>query len=178
MACCVIAMDSVSSNPCATACGWRVQSRRRDDASHRRLIVAGNLSRGLMMRVDQLVLTGASRAPEFRSVLRLAFQFVAIFLGLGLVSSLIIRTGPAVIWKQAQVVGWGFPLIIILGGLSQLIRTSAWRQTITYDIKGLSWSRSIGAQLASAACGQLGLAGKMVGEGLRCASKYSIQPIL
>jgi hypothetical protein len=130
-----------------------------------------------MMRVDQLVLSGPSRAAEFQSLIRLASRFFAVFLALGLMSSLIFRTGPGVIWKQAQLVSWGFPLIIILGGLSQLIRTCAWRQTITYDIKGLSWPRSIGAQLASDACGQLGFAGKMVGEGLRVSLLRPVVPV-
>jgi uncharacterized membrane protein YuzA (DUF378 family) len=76
-----------------------------------------------------------------------------------------------------QVVGWGLALIIILGGFSQLIRTCAWRQTITYDIKGLRWSRSIGAQLASDACGQLGFAGKMVGEGIRVSLLSPVVPV-
>jgi hypothetical protein len=76
-----------------------------------------------------------------------------------------------------QAVGWGFSLIIILGGLSQVIRTCAWRQTITYDIKGLRWSRSIGAQLASDACGQLGFAGKMVGEGIRVSLLSPVVPV-
>jgi len=89
---------------------------------------------------------------------------------------LVFRAGPGVVWKQVQVVGWGFPLIIILGGLSQLLRTCAWRQTITYDIKGLRWSRSIGAQLASDACGQLGFAGKMVGEGIRVSLLSPVVP--
>jgi hypothetical protein len=86
--------------------------------------------------------------------------------GLGLLGYLVFRTGPEVVWKQVQAVGWGLALVIILGGLCQLIRTWAWRQTITYDITGLSWSRSLGAQLASDACGQLGFAGKLLGEGI------------
>jgi hypothetical protein len=90
---------------------------------------------------------------------------------------LVFRTGPEIIWKQVQVVGWGFALIIILGGLSQLIRTCAWRQTITYDISGLPWSRSIGVQLASDACGQLGVAGKLVGEGIRVSLLSPVVPL-
>jgi hypothetical protein len=76
-----------------------------------------------------------------------------------------------------QVVGWGFLLILILGGLSQVVRTCAWRQTITYDIKGLRWSRSLGAQLASDACGQLGFAGKLVGEGIRVSLLIPVVPV-
>jgi hypothetical protein len=45
--------------------------------------------------------------------------------------------------------------------------TLSWRQAFTCDISGLSWSRSVGTQLASDAMGQLGVAGKLVGEGIR-----------
>ena len=99
-----------------------------------------------------------------QSLTRIFLRVFAALLGLGLLVYLVFRTGPGVVWKQVHTVGWGLALIVILGGLSQLIRTCAWRQTITYDIKGLRWSRSVGAQLASDACGQLGFAGKMVGR--------------
>src|SRR5246500_5723394 len=112
-----------------------------------------------------------------QSLTRVSLRVFAALLGLGLLSYLVLRTGPEVVWKQVQVVGWGFALIIILGGLSQLIRTCAWRQTITYDIKGLRWSHSIGAQLASDACGQLGFAGKMVGEGIRVSLLSPVVPV-
>jgi len=114
---------------------------------------------------------------NFQSLIRLSLRFFAALLGLGLLGYLVFRTGPGVVWKQVQVVGWGFSLIIILGGLSQVIRTCAWRQTITYDIKGLRWSRCIGTQLASDACGQLGFAGKMVGEGIRVSLLSPVVPV-
>ena len=115
--------------------------------------------------------------PMLPSLTRVSLRLFAALLGLGLLGYLVFRIGPGVVWKQVQVVGWGFALIIILGGLSQLIRTCAWRQTITYDIKGLRWSRSIGAQLASDACGQLGFAGKMVGEGIRVSLLSPVVPV-
>jgi hypothetical protein len=76
-----------------------------------------------------------------------------------------------------QAVGWGLALIIILGGFSQLIRTCAWRQALICDIRKLSWSRSFGAQLASDAGGQLGLAGKLLGEGIRVSLLDSAVPL-
>jgi uncharacterized membrane protein YuzA (DUF378 family) len=45
------------------------------------------------------------------------------------------------------------------------------------DVKRLSWSRSIGVQLASDACGQLGLAGKLLGEGIRVSLLGSAVPL-
>ena len=104
---------------------------------------------------------------KLQSLTRISLRVFAALLGPGLLAYLVFRAGPVFVWEQVQVVGWGFALIITLGGLSQLIRTCAWRQTITYDIRGLRWSRSIGAQLVSDACGQLGFTGKLLGEGFR-----------
>jgi Lysylphosphatidylglycerol synthase TM region len=105
--------------------------------------------------------------PKFQSPIRIFLRFFAVLLGLGLLSYLVFRTGPESVWKQAQEIGWGLILIIILGGFSQLIRTCAWRQALTCDIRRLTWSRSLGAQLASDAMGQLGFAGKLLGEGIK-----------
>ncbi len=105
--------------------------------------------------------------PKFQSLTRLALRFFAALLGFGLLGYLVFRTGPAVVWKQMQTVGWGLALIIVLGGFAQFIKTCAWRQTFRYDIRQLTWSRSFGVQVASDAAGQLGLAGKLLGEGIR-----------
>jgi len=129
------------------------------------------------MTSDQPGLTRASRTTKFQSPIRPFLRFFAALLGLGLLGYLVFRAGPELVWKQVQVVGWGLALIIILGGLAQLIRTWAWRQTITYDIQGLPWSRSLVAQLASDACGQLGFAGKLVGEGVHVSLVTPVVPV-
>jgi len=116
-------------------------------------------------------------APKLQSLIQFSLRFFGALLGLGLLGYLVFRTGPAVVWKQAQTVGWGFVVIIILGGFSQLIQTWAWRKTFTCDISRLSWSRSLGTQLASDAAGQLGIAGKLVGDMLRVSLVDSAVPL-
>ena len=106
-------------------------------------------------------------APRLQSLIQLSLRFFAALLGLGLLSYLVFRTGPVIVWKQLQAVGWGFVFVVLLGGLSQLAKTCAWRQAFTCDISGLSWYRSFVAQLISDAIGQFGVAGKVVGEGTR-----------
>ena len=106
-------------------------------------------------------------APRLQSLIQLSLRFFAALLGLGLLGYLVFRSGPGVVWKQLQAVGWGLALIIILGGFSQFIKTCAWRQAFTCDISQLSWSRSFVAQLISDGIGQFGVAGKVVGEGTR-----------
>src|SRR5262252_544649 len=106
-------------------------------------------------------------APRFRSFFRFSLRFLAAVLGVGLLGYLVFRTGPGLVWKQLRVVGWGLALIIILGGLSQFIKTCAWRQAFTCDLGKLSWSRSFVGQLISDGIGQFGVAGKVIGEGMR-----------
>lgn len=114
---------------------------------------------------------------KVQSITRVSLRFFAGLLGFGLLGYLVSRTGPGVVWKQVQAVGWGLALIIVLGGFSQLIKTWAWRKTFTCDIGGLSWSRSIGAQLISDAAGQLGVAGKLLGEGFRVSLSSPTVPL-
>ena len=115
--------------------------------------------------------------PNFRYLPRFVFRSFVLVLGVSLLAYMLHRTGPGAVWKQVQAVGWGLALIIILGGLSQLIKTCAWRQTFACDISALSWSRSFGAQLVSDAVGQLGIAGKLLGEGLRVSMLDSAVPL-
>ena len=108
---------------------------------------------------------GSAARPQ--SLIHLALRFFAALLGFGVLAYLVFRSGPGAVWKQLQAVGWGFALVILLGGLSQLAKTCAWRQAFTCDISGLSWSRSFIVQLISDGIGQFGVAGKVVGEGTR-----------
>jgi len=118
-----------------------------------------------------------STAPRLKSLIQLSVRFFAALFGLSLLGYLVFRTGPGVVWKQLQAVGWGLALIIILGGFSQLIKTCAWRQAFTCDISRLSWSRSFIAQLISDGIGQFGVAGKVLGEGMRISVLGSTVPV-
>jgi uncharacterized membrane protein YuzA (DUF378 family) len=113
------------------------------------------------------VVRRAAAAPRQRTLVRLSVGCSAALVGIVLLGYLILRTGPDVVWKQLQAVGWGVALIITLGGVSQLVKTCSWRQAFTCDLSRLSWFRSIVAQLISDGIGQFGVAGKVLGEGMR-----------
>ena len=127
-------------------------------------------------RILKLARKGGS-APRLQSLIQFSLRFFAALLGLGLLGYLVFRSGPGVVWKQLQAVGWGFALVLLLGGLSQLAKTCAWRQAFTCDISGLSWSRSFVAQLVSDGMGQFGVAGKVLGEGMRISMLGSAVPV-
>ena len=127
-------------------------------------------------RILKLAREGGT-APRLQPLIRLSIRFFAALLGLGLLGYLIFRSGPGAVWKQLQTVGWGFALVILLGGLAQLAKTCAWRQAFTCDISGLSWSRSFVAQLIADGIGQFGVAGKVVGEGTRISLLRRAVPV-
>ena len=102
---------------------------------------------------------------KFRFLIRISLRFFAAMVGLALLGYLVFRTGPGVVLKQLQAVGWGLALIIILGGFSQLVKTCAWRQTFRCDIRGLSWSRSFGRNWPLMRSGNLVLLGSCLGTG-------------
>jgi uncharacterized membrane protein YuzA (DUF378 family) len=127
-------------------------------------------------RIFKKPCTGGA-ASRLRPLIRFSFRFLVALVGVGLLGYLIFRTGPGVVWRQLQAVGWGVALIIIMGGLSQLIKTCAWRQAFMCDITKLSWSRSIAAQLISDGMGQFGVAGKVIGEGTRISLVRRFVPL-
>jgi hypothetical protein len=112
-----------------------------------------------------------------KTLIRVSFRLFAAITGIGLLGYLVLRTGPAIVWHQLHAVRWGLALVITLGGVSQLIKTCAWRQAFSCDISGLSWSRSVVAQLVSDAAGQIGVAGKLLGEGVRISLVGSAVPL-
>ena len=60
-----------------------------------------------------------STARRLELLIRASLRFFAALLGLGLLGYLVVRTGPGIVWKQLQAVGWGFALVLLFGGLSQ-----------------------------------------------------------
>jgi hypothetical protein len=115
--------------------------------------------------------------PRLRSLFRFSIRFFGALAGLALLGYLVFRTGPTVVWNQLHGVGWGVALIIALGGFSQLIKTCAWRQALTCDVKTLPWGRSFVGQLISDALGQFGVAGKVIGEGTRISLLRGAVPL-
>jgi len=124
-----------------------------------------NMDKGANRRGRLAPKGGITRRLRF--LFRFSLRLIAALLGVGLLGYLILRAGPHVVWKQLHAVGWGVVVIIMLGGVSQLVKTCAWRQAFSCDIARLSWRRSFAGQLISDGMGQFGVAGKVIGEGMR-----------
>jgi len=97
-----------------------------------------------------------------------AFRVFAGAVGVGLLAYLVFRVGPGMLLKQTLKVGWRMLLIVFLGGVAHLVKTWAWRFTFRREFRGsIPLWRAFRLRLISEAIGQFGLAGQVVGEGMR-----------
>jgi phosphatidylglycerophosphate synthase len=99
-----------------------------------------------------------------------AFRAIAAVSGIALLAYLIWRVGLGNLLENISALGWGLSLIIALGGLAHLVKTWAWRLTLTGCRGGVSFMRLFQLRLASEAAGQVGALGQIFGEGLRISA--------
>jgi phosphatidylglycerophosphate synthase len=98
---------------------------------------------------------------------QLPSRLLVVILGVLLLTHLVRRAGPAKLLDSLAALGWGIGLVIVLGGLSHLVKTWAWRITLLDERHQVSFARMFGLRLASEAVGQLGGLGQFFGETLR-----------
>ena len=77
-----------------------------------------------------------------RMRVRQALHYLAAVLGIALLVALVRRTGTGTVIHQVKTIGWGFGLILLLGGIGHLIKTWAWRLTFACEIKNISFART------------------------------------
>ena len=99
--------------------------------------------------------------------IRARLRWLAVMAGVFLLAHLIVRVGVGTVIGNLRAVGAGIVLIVALGGVFHLVRAYAWRLTFRSDVRGPSVARLFGLRLISEAAGTLGLAGQMVGDGMR-----------
>jgi len=112
-----------------------------------------------------------------RMKVRQALHYLAALLGIALLVVLICLAGTGTVIHQVKTIGWGFALILLLGGISHLIKTWAWRLTFACEIKNISFARTFALRLVSEAIAILGLPGQVIGEAARVSLLGSDVPI-
>lgn len=108
---------------------------------------------------------------------RKALHYLAAVLGIALLVVLVRRTGTGTVIHQVKTIGWGFGLVLLLGGIGHLIKTLAWRLTFACEIKNISFARTFALRLVSEAIAILGLPGQVIGEAARVSLLGSDVPI-
>jgi uncharacterized protein (TIRG00374 family) len=106
-----------------------------------------------------------------------ALRSLAGIFGTALLIYLIRRVGPEKIAEDIATVGWGLALVIALGGVSHVVKTFAWRMTLTGWVGRVSLLRMFQLRVASEAVGQVGVLGQLFGEGLRISAYDASIPI-
>ena len=110
--------------------------------------------------------------PQTKGLLRI----LAGLLGTGLLACLVVRAGADRLIENAKVIGWGILLVLGLAGISHIIKTWAWRLTLSGEFKKVPFSRTLGLRLVSEAIGQFGFVGQMVGDATRASLLTSELP--
>jgi len=111
--------------------------------------------------------------PESRGT----FGYLFALPGLALLVYLVVHTGPKILLENAKLMGRGLGLVIALGGISHLVKTFAWRLTLSGEAQKVSFAKMLGLRLVSEAIGQLGFAGIVAGEATRAALLGSEVPL-
>ncbi len=101
---------------------------------------------------------------------QMAFRAAAAVSGTALLAWLIWRVGPGILLENISELGWGLVVIVALGGVRHLVKTWAWRLTLTGCRGEVSFTRMLQLRLASEAAGQAGALGQIFGEGLRVSA--------
>ena len=112
-------------------------------------------------------------APQTKGFLRI----LAGLLGTGLLACLVVRAGADRLIENAKVIGWGILLVLALAGISHIIKTWAWRLTLSGEFKKVPFSRTLGLRLVSEAIGQFGFVGQVVGDATRASLLTSELPV-
>ena len=94
-------------------------------------------------------------------------RLAAAVIGLLLLAQLVRRAGPSNLLEAIASVGWGLVIVIALAGLSQVVRTWAWRSTLLDTRHRPSFGRMLALRLASEAAGQVGVFGQVFGDTWR-----------
>jgi phosphatidylglycerophosphate synthase len=108
---------------------------------------------------------------------KLLGRLAAVLIGLLLLVYLVWRAGPSKVLEGIVSVGWGLVLVLALAGLSQVVRTWAWRVTLLDARNRPSFARMLALRLGSEAAGQVGVFGQVFGDTWRVAELGAELPL-
>lgn len=106
--------------------------------------------------------------PDSTRRKRKLLRFVPL-LGIGLLAHLVSKLDVHALAINAKAIAWGLLLLIVLGGLSHVVKTWAWLLTMLGEHRKVSFGHAFGLRLASEAIGQLGFIGMVGGESTRAS---------
>ncbi len=76
------------------------------------------------------------------------FHFVALGLGFCLLGFLIWKIGPAALWRDLSLIGWGLVPFVLIEGVSKLFHALGWRRCLLGPYRSMRFSRILAIDLA------------------------------
>lgn len=104
------------------------------------------------------------------------WRVLGAFGGLALLAVLIWWASPGQLFQKIRGMGVGLILLIVLGGVSHLVKALAWRYAFSADHRSIPLTRLFLVRLAGEAVSQLTVAGQLVGETTRAWMMKSAVP--
>jgi hypothetical protein len=86
-------------------------------------VVSGDAAEAQLVMARSTPSLEESDPPMHRLRVRQVLHYVAAVLGIALLVVLVLRTGTATVIHQVKTIGWGFGLVLLLGGIGHLIKT-------------------------------------------------------
>jgi len=83
------------------------------------------------------------------------FHSIALASGVALLALLVYKIGPASIWQRLVMLGWGFLLLALLDGVTEVLHTEGWRRCLSGSHRSLSFSRVFFIRLAGSSINHL-----------------------
>ena len=83
------------------------------------------------------------------------FHLIAIGSGVVLLAVLVYEIGPAAIWQRMVMLGWGFLLLTLLDGITEVLHTEGWRRCLSGAHRSLSFARVFSIRLAGSSINHL-----------------------
>ncbi len=83
------------------------------------------------------------------------FHLIAIASGVILLAVLIYKIGPLAIWQRMVMLGWGFLLLVLLDGVTEVFHTIGWRCCLLGVHRSLSFAKVFAIRLAGSSINHL-----------------------
>ena len=83
------------------------------------------------------------------------FHLIAIASGVALLAVLIYKIGPLAIWQRMVMLGWGFLLLVLLDGVTEVFHTIGWGRCLLGAHRSLSFARIFAIRLAGSSINHL-----------------------
>ncbi len=92
------------------------------------------------------------------------FHIFSVIAGVALLCLLVVGIGPAQLWRDMALLGWGLAPLIALDVVSQILHTVGWRYCLSEPLRSMPFLRLFGIRMSGLAINHLTPTAEMGGE--------------